>query len=424
MSTTDSPLPYINPHLSSSSPIPVSDTDSYLIDSTASGSNSFQKDTFLSAEPLDFGFSRPDFRQAPLVGTVDYYQRHVFLCYKNPDVWPPRIEAAEFDRLPRLLSAALAARKPFMNRHTRLTICEGHDGTETSNGDVLIFPDMIRYRRLTHFDVDTFVEEVLVKDGEWLPGTPEPLRGSYIFVCAHGTRDRRCGVCGPSVVARFKEEIELRGLQGKVHVRPCSHIGGHKYAGNVIIFGSTISGEATGHWYGYVMPDDAPTLLEQHIEKGQVVDLLWRGQIGLSEEDQKKSQEVRLQLTGGNNVEKSKNETSQTIEISSSACRSQVKGTCCYQTNSISPSSCCQDLLLPEISYTAEPSAETTTTSEKRSKKQPSRNNNCQAAHSRKVCAMPTWIESWEREDTYATMAVIGAAVSIVVAYNCYKQLT
>lgn len=31
---------------------------------------------------------------------------------------------------------------------TRLTICEGHDGTETSNGDVLIFPDMIRYRSI------------------------------------------------------------------------------------------------------------------------------------------------------------------------------------------------------------------------------------------------------------------------------------
>lgn len=29
---------------------------------------------------------------------------------------------------------------------TRLTICEGHDGTDTSNGDVLIFPDMVRYR--------------------------------------------------------------------------------------------------------------------------------------------------------------------------------------------------------------------------------------------------------------------------------------
>lgn len=103
-------------------------------------------------------------------------------------------------------------------------------------------------RRLTHFDVDTFVEEVLVKDGEWQPVTPEKLKGSYIFVCSHGSRDRRCGVCGPAVVARFKEEIESHGLQGKVSVSPCSHIGGHKYAGNVIIFGSNIDGEVRGHW--------------------------------------------------------------------------------------------------------------------------------------------------------------------------------
>ena len=29
---------------------------------------------------------------------------------------------------------------------TRLTICEGRDGTESSNGDVMIFPDMVRYK--------------------------------------------------------------------------------------------------------------------------------------------------------------------------------------------------------------------------------------------------------------------------------------
>lgn len=103
-------------------------------------------------------------------------------------------------------------------------------------------------RRLTHFDVDTFVEEVLVKDSEWLPMTPEPLKGSYIFVCCHGSRDRRCGVCGPALVHRFRDEIESHGLLGKVSVSPCSHIGGHKYAGNVIIFGPNINGEVTGHW--------------------------------------------------------------------------------------------------------------------------------------------------------------------------------
>lgn len=87
-----------------------------------------------------------------------------------------------------------------------------------------------------------------MKDGEWLPGTPETLRGSYIFVCAHGSRDRRCGVCGPPLISRFREEIDLHGLQCKVSVRPCSHIGGHKYAGNVIVFGSNMNKEVTGHW--------------------------------------------------------------------------------------------------------------------------------------------------------------------------------
>lgn len=96
--------------------------------------------------------------------------------------------------------------------------------------------------------MDTFVEEVLVKDGEWLPGAPESLNGSYVFVCSHGSRDRRCGVCGPALVSRFREEIELRGLHGKVTVSPCSHVGGHKYAGNVIIFGPDFSGAISGHW--------------------------------------------------------------------------------------------------------------------------------------------------------------------------------
>lgn len=424
-SNREDPLSFINPL--SSSPIAVS--DSYLLDGSASASGSFQNEGFLDAgssgSDADFGFSRPDFRQNPLAGTVDYYQRHVFLCYKNPQVWPPRIEAAEFDRLPRLLSAALTANKSQMKKQTRLTICEGHDGTETSNGDVLIFPDMIRYRRLTHFDVDTFVDEVLVKDGEWLPGTPEPLRGSYIFVCAHGTRDRRCGVCGPPVIARFKEEIESNGLQGKVSVRPCSHIGGHKYAGNVIVFGSNINGKVTGHWYGYVMPDDVPIILEQHIEKGEIVDWLWRGQMGLSEEDQKKSQELRLEANGSTDMKRSTAELAQSSEISSSTlCRSQVEGTgCCQSSGTSSPFPCCQSPLLPQKMEIPDFDEAANFTAEKKKKQISRKNSGRRGGCTRKVCTMPTWFESWEREDTYAALAVIGAAVSVAVAFSCYKQL-
>ncbi|KAK8623066.1 hypothetical protein V6N13_117960 [Hibiscus sabdariffa] len=111
---------------SSSSPITVSDhLDSYLQDSTSyigSAAGSYSNEGLLAAETaspsnsdVEFGFSRPDFRQqSPISGTVQFYERHVFLCYKSPSVWPPRIEAAEFDRLPRLLSAAVLARKTDM----------------------------------------------------------------------------------------------------------------------------------------------------------------------------------------------------------------------------------------------------------------------------------------------------------------------
>jgi hypothetical protein len=424
----DEHLNYLNPP--NSSPIAVG--DSYLLDppgtnsQIGSASGSFQNDGFLgcldggsSGSDAEFGFLRPEFRQNPLVGTVDYYERHVFLCYKNPQVWPPRIEAAEFDRLPRLLSAALNARKADIRKQTRLTICEGHDGTETSNGDILIFPDMIRYRRLTHFDVETFVEEVLVKDGEWLPGTAEALKGSYAFVCAHGTRDRRCGVCGPAIINRFKEEIENNNLQGKVSVRPCSHIGGHKYAGNVIVFGSSITGEVTGHWYGYVMPEDVPGLLEQHIEKGKIVDWLWRGQMGLSEEEQRKAQELRLEANGGTHISRIrtttqvKEEPAQTTDIitNNTECASHLQVNGCCQTNGTTSAStstpCCQSLTKCNDDK-----------SKKSSKKQTMRKNSV-----RKVCAMPTWFDSWEHEDTYAVVAVLSAAASISVAYSCFKQL-
>lgn len=275
---------------------------------------------------------------------------------------------------------------------------------------MLIFPDMIRYRRLTHFDVDTFVEEVLVKDNEWLPGTPETLSGSYIFVCCHGSRDRRCGVCGPALVMKFQVEIEIHGLHGQVSVRPCSHIGGHKYAGNVIIFCPNANGEVTGHWYGYVTPDDVPILLEQHIKRGEVVGHLWRGQMGLSEEDQKNSLELGLQQNHKTSVEKRAKESTLITSTTAGCCQGTEK------------SSCCQVPQPSEKSVASHVNESKTKTAEKKSSKVSKING--KAACTRKPCAMPTWFESWEREDTYAALAVVWAITSVAIAYRCYRQMS
>ncbi|KAF4362316.1 hypothetical protein F8388_008200 [Cannabis sativa] len=361
-SDPSSALTYTNPQSqslsSSSSPITVS-SDSFLNDPTTSSSHigsasgSFQNDGLLTADTsgsnsdAEFGFSRPDFRSTQLVGTVDLYQRHVFLCYKNPQVWPPRIEAAEFDRLPRLLSAAVLARKSDMKK------------------------------------------EIWFK----------------------------------------RDEIELLALQGKVSVSPCSHIGGHKYAGNVIIFGPNVKGEVTGHWYGYVSPDDVSALLELHIGKGEIVDRLWRGQMGLSEEEQKESQYQRLQLNGETNVGKDISELVQTQRALSNNGAIISSGdimSCCQEYGS---TSCCQTPAIPEKKYSFEDANNekskkvvVVTDKKKSNRNLLSRMNSGKGSSTRRVCSMPTWLESWEREDTYAALAVACAALSVAVAYSCYKQ--
>jgi len=57
------------------------------------------------------GFSRPEMYKENLAGTVDAYDRHVFLCYKNRSVWPPRIEASDADPLPKRVASVWKSRK-------------------------------------------------------------------------------------------------------------------------------------------------------------------------------------------------------------------------------------------------------------------------------------------------------------------------
>lgn len=97
--------------------------------------------------------------------------------------------------------------------------------------------------------MDGFFDDVIVNGKEWNSGGEKSvLRGSHIFVCAHGSRDVRCGVCGPVLLDKLNEEIQLRGLKDQISVVACSHVGGHKYAGNVIIFCPGPDGKITGNW--------------------------------------------------------------------------------------------------------------------------------------------------------------------------------
>jgi len=100
----------------------------------------------------------------------------------------------------------------------------------------------------------------------------------HVFICAHKKRDKRCGDCGPQL---FNKSMKTFDRIKKVHIHKCSHIGGHKYAGNVILFRQKIA-----DWFGYVTTDVLCDLVHTTPEKLPLSNIieLWRGRTGLSKE--------------------------------------------------------------------------------------------------------------------------------------------
>lgn len=117
----------------------------------------------------------------------------------------------------------------------------------------------------------------------------------------------------PVLQAEFKRVLQSKGFTttgdennkfavdapSHANIAAISHIGGHKYAGNVIIYippglkatSSTSSREnaasplaGKGIWYGRVEPRHVEGIVEETIFKGNVVEEHFRGGIGMDGE--------------------------------------------------------------------------------------------------------------------------------------------
>lgn len=86
----------------------------------------------------------------------------------------------------------------------------------------------------------------------------EPL----FLVCANGERDRCCGRAGLPVYEALAQAVGEAAWQ-------CTHVGGHRYAANVLCF-------PHGVYYGYVGVEDVGPLAEAY-RRGQVILPHYRG---------------------------------------------------------------------------------------------------------------------------------------------------
>ncbi|EGG23561.1 sucraseferredoxin-like family protein [Cavenderia fasciculata] len=225
------------------------------------------------------GFCRPEMvapDKSPVAHSIHEYGRHYFICAGFPAVDFP----AKFFTASEALEQIGAAIKSHDRDQLVPSIFNGCDASSSSSSDtgidLLVFPENIRLVGMNQDRLervlDFFSKNKAINDQFPQDVKIESFNEKFIFVCAHKLKDERCGYCGPILVDQLKEEIKERGLSKEIQVYGTSHVGGHKFAGNVLVF-------PPGHWYGYVTPSDVSEIIDSAVASTRVSRLL-RGTMG------------------------------------------------------------------------------------------------------------------------------------------------
>jgi len=148
--------------------------------------------------------------------------------------------------------------------------------------------------------------------GKFLPAVQD-VKDVLVLICGHGGRDMRCGILGPLLRDEFEQQLanaRIQVMKGPLDVGDgqtrqlessttaetstsarvglISHIGGHKFAGNVILYippgSKTADGKnnplaGCGIWYGRVEPKHIEGIVKETILGGRVIEDLFRGGI-------------------------------------------------------------------------------------------------------------------------------------------------
>ncbi|RIB06716.1 Sucrase/ferredoxin-like-domain-containing protein [Gigaspora rosea] len=252
---------------------------------------------------------------SPLKDTIQPYIRHVIISTGKSD-WEKIIElnqgslASELskcqseimnnnnnnDSLTKERDSKKKENFKFKKDRIMITNCS-RSNTQFSlfnwGNDVLIFPDNLLIRNVSVKHAKEFYNQFLLNQQNKSIEIKESDTRNYniikfekdeipykavILICSHKRRDIRCGVAGPllknefeKVLKDMKLDLKSNGNNG-VAVYLSSHVGGHHFAGNVIIYRNN-----QGIFYGRVTPCHVRMIVEKTVIGGKVIKELYRG---------------------------------------------------------------------------------------------------------------------------------------------------
>ncbi|KAL0081200.1 Sucrase/ferredoxin-like-domain-containing protein [Phycomyces blakesleeanus] len=142
--------------------------------------------------------------------------------------------------------------------------------SQRNSMDILLMPDNVLIANVTPHRANELLDYVLGKPHvfETFPWSS----ASLVLVCGHGAKDRRCGTIGPMLKESLDQALEVEGIRTQVAL--VSHLGGHAFAGNLVIY---LHNGQRAIWYGRVTPCLCPDIVQQSMAQDKVIDTLVRG---------------------------------------------------------------------------------------------------------------------------------------------------
>ncbi len=181
-----------------------------------------------------------------LVGTASRVDHWILLEYRG--VWSSDAFAGSglSDQIKAALRRQLQALRPakllFVRRRER----------RTREGATVFFArSKPGAELLTRVDLRDY-EDLLRLDFAAAEPPGEPLGHPLLLVCTHGKHDRCCALHGRPLYDVLLDRA------GEDWVWQTSHVGGDRFAGNVVVL-------PEGLYYGRVAPEEAWTLLDEHL---------------------------------------------------------------------------------------------------------------------------------------------------------------
>ena len=167
--------------------------------------------------------------------------------------------------------------------------------TENGATKVLVLPSFTFVEGVRPTDVEELVRIYVDTSptsttplDEILPISPPPNTTSHlrsrpcphdhlILLCSQATRDARCGMSAPLLRKEFERHLRPLGLQrdldddrreGGVGIYFVSHVGGHKYAANVLVYRRRAQ---QAIWLARVRPQHCEAIVKFTVLQGKVV---------------------------------------------------------------------------------------------------------------------------------------------------------